>query len=131
MASDFVDAVARYRWPGNVRELMGAVENALASAEGEPNLLARHLPTNIRAALARATLAEGAPARPGGFPELGGAELPSLAAFRQARLDEAERLYLQELLRVTGGEIRPACAVSGLSRARLYALLKRHGLRRR
>ncbi|WP_028586636.1 sigma-54-dependent transcriptional regulator [Desulfocurvus vexinensis] len=131
MATDFVDAVGRYRWPGNVRELMGAVENALASAEGEPNLLARHLPTNIRAALARATLDEGAPAPAGGTPGLGEAQLPPLAAFRQARVDEAERFYLEELLRVTGGEVPRACAVSGLSRARLYALLKRHGLRRR
>ncbi|MHC1700743.1 MAG: helix-turn-helix domain-containing protein [Humidesulfovibrio sp.] len=41
---------------------------------------------------------------------------------------EAESSCLRQLLAATGGDIPKACAVSGLSRARLYALLKTYGL---
>ncbi len=129
MASDFLEALGRYHWPGNVRELLSAVENALSSAEGEPNLQARHLPTNIRAALARAAL-DGAVCGPEGDAGPGSPNFPTLADFRQARLEDAERTYLAELLRATGGDVRRCLVASGLSRARFYALLKKYGLRR-
>ncbi len=41
-----------------------------------------------------------------------------------------EGRYLARILDQTGGNISEACEVTGLSRSRLYALLKRHGLTR-
>lgn len=41
---------------------------------------------------------------------------------------EAEQRYLAELIAYTGGDIKKAYEVSGLSRSRLYGLLKKHGI---
>ena len=43
-------------------------------------------------------------------------------------LDAGERQYLQELLSRTQGNVMQAARISGLSRARLYVRLKKHGL---
>jgi two-component system, NtrC family, response regulator len=39
-----------------------------------------------------------------------------------------EKNYLNELMRITGGDIKEACRISGLSRSRLYSLLQEHRL---
>jgi transcriptional regulator of acetoin/glycerol metabolism len=54
--------------------------------------------------------------------------LPNMKDFRNIAISEAERRYLTELKAITGGNIKEACRISGLSRPRLYALLKRYGL---
>jgi DNA-binding NtrC family response regulator len=54
----------------------------------------------------------------------GDLSLVPLAEHRQT----AERQYLQDLMSQTRGHIRDACRVSGLSRSRLYALLKEHNI---
>ncbi|BBD09210.1 sigma-54-dependent transcriptional regulator [Desulfovibrio ferrophilus] len=129
MSKDFLDALHRYSWPGNVRELMGAMEHSLASAEGEPNLLSRHLPTNVRVALARAGLGEEMSAQaPVWSIEPG--EFPSLKDFRDSHLADLERFYLEEVMRHAGWKVAKAIEMSGLSRARLYALLKKYGVSR-
>jgi two-component system NtrC family response regulator len=43
-------------------------------------------------------------------------------------LDQMESRYLQGLVTGTKGDIRAACRISGLSRPRLYALLKKHNI---
>ena len=131
MSRDFLEALRRYDWPGNVRELMAAMEHALSSAEGETNLLSRHLPMNIRVAIARAGVDGGAhegAAAPAWA--IDPKHFPSLKEFREARLVEAERFYLEELMRAEAWDVPRAMRTSGLSRARLYALLKRHGVAR-
>ncbi|WP_461208662.1 sigma-54-dependent transcriptional regulator [Desulfocurvus sp. DL9XJH121] len=134
MSRDFLEGLKRYDWPGNVRELMGAMEHALSSAEGETNLLSRHLPMNIRVAIARAGVDEpGAEApRAPSAPAWGidPAAFPSLREFREARLAEAEAFYLRELMAREGWDVRRAMRTSGLSRARLYSLLRAHGVSR-
>ncbi|MBU1002616.1 MAG: sigma-54 dependent transcriptional regulator [Proteobacteria bacterium] len=129
MSKDFLDALRRYGWPGNVRELMGAMEHALASAEGEPNLLSRHLPTNIRVAVARAGLGDVAQPQTPAW-SIGRGEFPSLQDFRDSHLADLERFYLEELMRTVGWKMAQAIDLSGLSRARLYALLKKYGVSR-
>lgn len=57
--------------------------------------------------------------------------LPSLKAFRAEHLARLERMYLQDLLTENGNDINACLAVSGLSRARFYALLQEHGLKRK
>ena len=56
--------------------------------------------------------------------------LPSYAEFREQVWQKEEGRYLARILDQTGGNISEACEVTGLSRSRLYALLKRHGLTR-
>ncbi len=127
ISTDYLDALEAYGWPGNVRELIHAVEHSLATATNDPVLVAAHLPMNIRISLARSALParEQSPAGAGQRAE--GGFLP-LRQVRQQAVAEVESRYLRELLAACGGDVPKACQVSGLSRARLYALLKTHGL---
>jgi len=126
---EFHDVLLAYDWPGNVRELIQALEKAIVSAKDEPVLFPKHLPEHIRVHLARASVLKrratgpresGPPAAPG---------MPvSLRDFREAGLVRLEKEYLVSLLQAAAGNISEACRVSGLSRSRLYTLLKKHGI---
>ena len=59
-------------------------------------------------------------AQPRSFP----GALPRFFDFRDAQF----ATYLRELMRRAGGDIRAACALSGLSRSHLYDLLRKHGV---
>ncbi len=128
---EFWDILEKYSWPGNVRELIQALEHALIAAKHEPILYSMHLPSHIRAEVAKRTLRkqQARPEEPAGSlrPEPG-AELKTLKEVRDAAADEAEKIYLQELLARTGGRIKTACEISGLSRSRLYTLFKKHNI---
>jgi|LSQX01.2.fsa_nt_gb two-component system NtrC family response regulator len=124
ISADFLETLGQYDWPGNVRELFQALDRAMTVSSGEQVLFSKHLPPHIRIALARRSLSgKGNPS---------GAALPlqTLKARRQAMLDGLERDYLKDLMSATDGNIPRACEVSGLSRSRLYVLLKKYGFRR-
>ncbi len=127
ISPDYMEALEHYGWPGNVRELIHATERSLAAAMNDSVLIPAHLPTNIRVSLARSSLPAGGQPPAGGRPPAAGQLLP-LRQIRDQAVAEAESSYLRQLLAATGGDIPKACAVSGLSRARLYALLKTYGL---
>jgi len=128
-AEDFSRALLAYPWPGNVRELKNTMEGALALAAGDEVLLPVHLPLHIRVCAAR-TRVTGRYAAPGdaeaaGMPALlSSAVLPRFRDFRDSR--EAD--YLRVLSARFSGDIGRMLDVSGLSRSRLYALLKKHGI---
>lgn len=52
--------------------------------------------------------------------------LPKLRALREDVFFRAEYLYLHNLISLTGRNIHRACQLSGLSRSRLYTLLKKY-----
>jgi two-component system NtrC family response regulator len=124
----FFNVLDAYSWPGNVRELIHALESALVAAQNEPALFSKHLPTYIRIWLARASLGidefpdKAAPAieAPGTFLKL--------KDVREIALANAEHQYLKDLMAVAKGDIRNICETSGLSRTRLYVLLKKHNI---
>ncbi len=124
---DFLDTLLGYDWPGNVRELINALERASAAAGTSPTLFPAYLPAEIRIKVKRDQLREQEEdvtiAAPGS-----GRLLPALQDHREAAVAEAERQYLEELMAHTDGNIKEACEVSGLSRSRLYGLLKEHGI---
>lgn len=127
-------ALTAYNWPGNIRELQNVVEGMVVLALEEPELHPVHLPVHVRVHVARGQVREkDAPGAPP-FQDAADASsaqddpqkpLPRLKVYRQAM----DRLYLERLLEKAGGKVLEACAVSGLSRSRLYALLKEHGLK--
>jgi len=127
MSPEFVEALLSYPWPGNVRELNHALESALSAAGEEPILYPIHLPLDLRSRLARDAIAP-ASSQQGPDPDRhsGGASLPTLRDL----LKSVEENYLQELLTQTGGDIKKACYISGISRANLYVRLKKHGITR-
>lgn len=116
-------------WPGNVRELIQAIEHALILAKPELTLFPKHLPKHIRFQVARSKVIKKRRPQPGlkGLKEAP-AGLPSLQEIRVSALEEAERKYLKELMEQIGGSIKDATRVYGLSRSRLYTLLKKYGI---
>ncbi len=126
---DFFESLGDYSWPGNVRELHAVLELVLASAGVDPILFPHHLPTNIRASVARKKVRqrplEAAPKAQD--TDRIGMLLP-WKNHRLRELDRVERRYLLGLLALTGGNVSKAARMAELSRPRLYALLRKHGL---
>ncbi|MGE4504641.1 MAG: sigma-54-dependent transcriptional regulator [Desulfovibrionaceae bacterium] len=131
-APDFLDALMNYDWPGNIRELQHTIEQALSRAGNEQVLYPRHLPKAIRARVARRDLEKSGP----GLPEQQrqapppADDFPPLKQYRKLQMEVVEQRYLRTMLEITNGDIRRSCELSGLSRARLYALLKHYGIER-
>ncbi|MEW5722661.1 MAG: sigma-54 dependent transcriptional regulator [Thermodesulfobacteriota bacterium] len=128
-APEFFEALAAYPWPGNVRELVNTLEMVIgATREEEGALFPKHLPTYIRVHVARSSLSRDE--KPGPEEQRTPTStdgLPALKAYRAAAADRAEKEYLVRLLS-TPRTVHQACRVSGLSRSRLYELLKKHHL---
>jgi two-component system NtrC family response regulator len=126
LSEEFSSALLAYPWPGNVRELKNTVDGALAMAGGDEVLLPVHLPLHIRVCAARNRVLGRAASAAG--PVDGGVFLSgTLPRFREFR-DKGEAEYLQALTGRYAGDIGRMLEVSGLSRSRLYALLKKHGI---
>ena len=124
---EFLDILKKYPWPGNVRELIQALEKALLSAREDPILYPQHLPDHIRIQITRDVLQKKAPlAYPGDPSPITPGNLASIQNVRDEAISIAEQKYLRELMAQTGGNIVEACRVSGLSRSRLYTLLKKY-----
>jgi two-component system NtrC family response regulator len=128
---DFLDALLQYDWPGNIRELMNTIEQSITKAGRENILYPRHLPRMIRSRVARRAMEEPHAAETGHDIAMGDRErFPDLKTYRAAQTARIEEHYLARLMDLTNGDIRRACALSGLSRARLYTLIKLHRIER-
>ena len=126
---EFMNAATSYKWPGNVRELIQALEKALLAAKDEPILYPKHLPTHIRIQVARngvhmKSVNHDKPGTRTTVPPIP----PKLKEFRLAAVSEAEQKYFKDLVSFTNGKVDEACRISGLSRSRLYTLLKKYRL---
>lgn len=56
-------------------------------------------------------------------------ELPPLREVREIVVGQLEDAYMRQLLKFCDNDVPTACRRSGLSRARLYELLKKHSIR--
>jgi len=119
---DFMEAVTSYPWPGNIRELLQSLEQAMTLAQDEGVLFAKQLPPEVRLHLIQEARRE--------KDEITTAALPSLRTHRELVLAQAEADYLLRLMAVTGGDMKEAGRLSGLSRPQLYAVMKKHGITR-
>jgi len=123
---EFFDVLTSYPWPGNVRELINALERALVNGRYERILFPKHLPTHIRAQIARSSVSE---------KETGEVKItlsskifPNIQELRERAIAEVEGKYLRDLISFTKGNIKEACQISNLSRSRLYLLLKKYSI---
>jgi two-component system NtrC family response regulator len=57
-------------------------------------------------------------------------DFPLLKDYRDQALDQAEKLYLESLFYHCNGNINQAASISGLSNSRIYALLKKHQIKK-
>ena len=100
----------RYDFPGNIRELKNLAQ-FLANISTDAPLSVEDLPERYQEALA-----------PGEGRTAG--DSPLIHA-----KDKAEHKALMEMLTRLSGRVQAVCAELGVSRARLYQLLKKHGLK--
>ncbi|MBN1102943.1 MAG: sigma-54-dependent Fis family transcriptional regulator [Deltaproteobacteria bacterium] len=138
---EFVQLLSDYDWPGNVRELVHALERAILASGKEPVLYPIHLPDPIRIRRTHSLLAERREEIPRQSPAEGlryadtegdlWDPLPPLKDVRDAAVEGVERTYLKRLLEETHGNLDRATAISGLSKNRLYVLIKKLRLSRR
>jgi two-component system NtrC family response regulator len=118
-----------YNWPGNVRELIQALERSIVAAQNDATLFVKHLPQHIRIEVAKSSLeSDTTRFRKGEGMAGSGSDLPKIQEVRDRVIADAERKYLDQLIDITGKDIREACAISGLSRSRLYTLLKKYNI---
>jgi two-component system NtrC family response regulator len=123
----FWDVLHSYNWPGNTRELIQAMEKAIIVAQDESTLFPKHLPNHIRIKLARASVGDKKGKRISLRKEAESSnDLPKIQEVREAAIADAEKKYLLDLMAITSRDIKQACKISGLSRSRLYTLLKKH-----
>lgn len=131
ISSEFMEVLETYDWPGNVRELFHCLEESLAMAASEPTLHPHHLPVHIRAAVVRTTVSAQLPDHPKPDPwcleNLEGMDRDNFMSIHTFR-EMMERRYLEKLTLLTGGNRKEACRISGLSRTRLFELLKKYDL---
>lgn len=130
LSPEFLDTLLDYDWPGNVRELFNALERATAAAGESPTLFPAYLPEEIRIKVKRDQVEEAGAADKNFIITPPSSVRPSktLQEHREDAIAVAEQRYLKELMAHTQGNIRKACEVAGLSRSRLYGLLKKYGI---
>lgn len=109
LTPEAIAALRRHRWPGNVRELRNAIERALLLSGGGP-IRPEHVAL--------------APAAPGRGAESAPRPDGSLLPF-PATLDEIELAAARAAVEQCGGNKSDAARLLGITRSRLYRLLRR------
>ena len=124
---EFLAALTAYEWPGNVRELFNVIDQAVLSAGDRPTLFPVDLPPQIRLKATVNSLSDQAktritsdldPDRP----------LPHLKEARDEAMNRFEADYLLRLMGDTDFDINAASELAGLSKPRLYELLRKYDI---
>lgn len=132
-----LDMLLEYAWPGNVRQLIHCLERACLAAGQGDLLLPAHLPTQLRVDSVRRRLCrEQHPTLPNGAPAAAttleaacpaAADAASPPCLREWKA-RAENTYVRQVWDLSGGDVRRAAAVAGISRGHWYELMKKNGL---
>jgi len=128
-STDFLMVLKQYDWPGNIRELFHALERAFVAAQESETLFPVHLPTEIRIGVTRRILEAKESGKEEQTMEIKADSegiLPPLQTVRERAVAVAEEEYLRRLAGFTAGDMKKSLKISGLSRSRFYALLKKY-----
>ncbi len=118
LSTDVIDIMMQYNWPGNVRELINALETAIVNSKYESTIYPKHLPQHIRSYVLRKNI---------GMDNL--KKLPPYKQYKKNIIYDATKRYLIDLISQSGGDLQKACNISGLSKSRLYELLRLHNIK--
>lgn len=140
---EFVEALAVYDWPGNVRELISTLEKAILADREAPTLYPMHLPRNVRLNFIQSCIDEkrkASPESPPGVPPRHDESFsipvrfthppPALKQLRDQVTEQLESIYLRRLMSHTQNDLDRVGQFSGLSKPRIYALLKKYDIPR-
>ena len=126
---EFFSALENYNWPGNVRELVNVLERTISAARHEGTLFPRHLPISLRVIIARDSVTQDKQVHYNESKNIDTSDgFPQLKEYRESAIADVEKHYLTDLLAYTGYSKKEACRISGLSRTRLYTLLKKYDI---
>ncbi len=129
---EFFEALVAYDWPGNVREFINTLESVIAESLDAPTLFPYHLPVNIRIRATQASIGQDKPCTDrSSHEDQSSSTLPTLKSYRETGLNSLEQEYLEKLIASINGNIQEACRISGLSRSRLYGLMKKYNITRK
>jgi DNA-binding NtrC family response regulator len=122
---DAMEALLRHDWPGNVRELINVIERAvLLAPENEIRV------SDFRGGESWADR-DSPKSAPKAAPERGeGRFARPLAEAREEVSAAFERDYIEHVLSACHGRIGEAARRSGVNERTLYAMMRRHGLRK-
>ncbi|MCK5068973.1 MAG: sigma-54-dependent Fis family transcriptional regulator [Desulfocapsa sp.] len=121
IAPDFIEGLTDFNWPGNIRELHQTVEQIFAESVNAPTLYSIHLPQQLRISIARAGI-KGNHTTP-----VSNYTPTSLLPWKEFK-SKSEHDYMKSLMQLSDNNIRKACEISTLSRARIYQLLDKHSI---
>ena len=107
--------LAAFPWPGNVRQLRNVIESMVV-VDCDDTLDVDDLPLELEPAVP----AQGAPAAVAEGPGPGA----SLAGLVGRKLEEVERLFIAETLKITGGNREQAAELLGIGERTLYRKIK-------
>ncbi len=99
------EMLLQYNWPGNIRELENAIQHAIVLANGYV-LLPDHLPVSIRNQTAGSK---------------------QISIDLGLTLDEIEKIYIQETLKMVNGNQTKAADILKVHRNTLHRLLEKYG----
>ena len=102
---DVIDGFRTYTWPGNVRELKNVVEYLVAISTGNTITSAMFANTSL----------------------VGSCPLQKKVPLREAK-DEFIKKYLEDLFRITKGNVSKAAKSAGYYRADFYKLFQKYSL---
>ncbi len=131
LSTDYLMTLNSYEWPGNVRELFQTIEYSIADTHESSILEPVHLPLNIRLSVTKKKLEKLKKPSSGPGEHFLPDDLSSMRTIKEDReraIEAQEKYYLENLLKIAGGDIKKCCETAGLSRSRLYDLLKKYGL---
>ncbi|MFW6131316.1 MAG: sigma-54-dependent transcriptional regulator [Candidatus Aminicenantaceae bacterium] len=129
ISPEFWNVLRSYDWPGNTRELIQSLEKSIVTAQDESTLFAKHLPHHIRINVARASVGNKSEKLINLNKEAASSnDFPKLQEARETAIADVEKRYLHNLMDITKKDIQQACKISGLSRSRLYTLLKKYNI---
>ncbi len=125
VSPEFIEILNSYNWPGNVRELINVLEYALASSRNDSTLFPKHLPPELRIVSLNIDSDQTIESEEVNvnIPDID-EEFLSLSDYRAS----VEKIYFQRLLKKSNGNHKEACRLSGVSKSRLYSLLKQYSL---
>lgn len=137
-----IEFLEAYSWSGNVRELINALEKAILTEPELPVLYPMFLPDPIRINYAEKQLEPSSTPRSNDITDqppliesvystlFSKDSFPKLKEFRDMALSEIESLYLKSLLNQTQWNFDTAAYLSGISKSRIYSLVKKYNLKK-